>query len=113
MEGYRYAMWHWGCFEKYILVVCLQLQVNLLALAQRAPRIGHGQVGLHGVLADHRLVAQQVVLSRRQGGGGGVRGVVGHVALDHRLCCLPLQHLQVARFEFCLAVVICCRCVKR
>ena len=76
------------------------LQVDLLALAQGAPRVRHRQVGLHRVLADHRLVAEKVVLGGGEGGRGRVRWVVHQVALHHCLRCLPLKHLKVGHIEY-------------
>merc|ERR1719222_1870958 len=78
------------------------LQVDLLALAQGAPRVRYRQVGLHRVLADHRLVAEKVVLGGGEGGRGRVRWVVHQVALHHCLRCLPLKHLSL---KICMATV--------
>merc|ERR1719305_2258171 len=78
------------------------LQVDLLALAQGAPRVRDRQVGLHRVLADHRLVAEKVVLGGGKGGGGRVRWVIHQVALHHCLRCLSLKHLSL---KICMATV--------
>merc|ERR1719222_121164 len=78
------------------------LQIDLLALAQGAPRVRYRQVGLHRVLADHRLVAEKVVLGGGEGGRGRVRWVVHQVALHHCLRCLPLKHLSL---KICMATV--------
>merc|ERR1719291_1330201 len=78
------------------------LQVDLLALAQGSPCVRHRQVGLHCVLADHRLVAEKVVLGGGEGGRGGVRRVVHQVALYHCLRRLPLKHLSL---KICMATV--------
>merc|ERR1719239_854757 len=78
------------------------LQVHLLALAQRAPRVCHRQVGLHRLLAHHWLVAEKVVLGGGKGSRGRVRGIVHQVALNHSLRCLPLKHLSL---KICMATV--------
>ena len=82
------------------------LQVHLLTLAQGSPRVGHRQVGLQRVLADHRLVAEKVVLGGGEGCRGRVRWVVHQVALYHCLCRLPLKHLKINRLNIFSLILV-------
>ena len=75
------------------------LQVDFLALAQGPPCVGHCQVVLQCLLADHWLVAEKVVLGGGKGGRGCVRGIVHQVALNHCFRCLALEHLKMVEIE--------------
>ena len=94
-EGFLHKVWEVATGT----TLGVLLQVHLLTLAQGAPRVGHRQVGLQRVLADHRLVAEKVVLGGGKGGRGCVRGVVHQVALNHCFRCLALEHLKMVEIE--------------